>query len=142
MALRTAGQGVREIARALGVAPSSISRIVRRPEIAERIERERERLAANGRPAGSVSPQGDAKDRGANSPAEPEPVWLLVRSGNWGFGSRRGDTVVMRSFPAGLYLDVDEEVVTFVRKAQSPQLLLGTGDPPASAQHLRPRAVS
>ena len=60
-------------------------------------------------------------------------MWLLVRSGNWGFGSRRGDSVVMRSFPAGLYLDVDEEVVAFVRKANSPQLVLGTGDPPASA---------
>jgi len=59
-------------------------------------------------------------------------VWLLVRSGNWGFGSRRGGAVVMRSFPAGLYRDVDEEVVAFVRKANSPQLVLGTGEPPAS----------
>lgn len=63
--------------------------------------------------------------------AKKEAVWLLVRSGNWGFGSRRGEKAVMRSFPAGLYLDVDEEVVAFVRKAKSPQLLLGTGDPPA-----------
>jgi len=62
----------------------------------------------------------------------PEPVWLLVRSGTWGFGSRRGDGLVMRSFPAGLYLDVDEEVVAFPRKANSPQLLLGTGEPPSS----------
>jgi len=53
-------------------------------------------------------------------------------SGNWGFGSRRGEAVVMRSFPAGLYLEVDEEVVAFVRKANSPQLVLGTGDPPPS----------
>ena len=60
-------------------------------------------------------------------------MWLLVRSGTWGFGSRRGEAVVMRSFPAGLYLDVDEEVVAFVRTANSPQLVLGTGDPPASA---------
>lgn len=59
-------------------------------------------------------------------------MWLLVKSGNWGFGSRRGDAVVMRSFPAGLYLDVDEEVVAFERKANSPQLVLGTGEPPAS----------
>lgn len=36
----------------------------------------------------------------------------------------------MRSFPAGLYLEVDEEVVAFARKASSPQLLLGTGEPP------------
>jgi hypothetical protein len=38
----------------------------------------------------------------------------------------------MRSFPAGLYLDVDEEVVAFPRKANSPQLLRGTGEPPSS----------
>jgi hypothetical protein len=38
----------------------------------------------------------------------------------------------MRSFPAGLYLDVDEEAVAFARKANSPQLLLGTGEPPAA----------
>jgi hypothetical protein len=37
----------------------------------------------------------------------------------------------MRSFPAGLSRDVDEEVA-FVCKANSPQLVLGTGEPPAS----------
>jgi hypothetical protein len=42
----------------------------------------------------------------------------------------------MRSFPAGLYRDVDEEVVAFVRKANNPQLVLGTGD------HPRPSSVS
>ena len=49
VALRAAGQGVRAIARAFGVAPSSITRIARRPDLAERIERERERLAASAR---------------------------------------------------------------------------------------------
>ena len=59
-------------------------------------------------------------------------MWLLVKSGSWGFGSRRGKAVVMRNFPAGLHRDVDEEVVAFVRKANSQQLVLGTGEPPAS----------
>ena len=42
----------------------------------------------------------------------------------------------MRSFPAGLYRDVGEEVVAFVRNANNPQLVLGTGD------HPRPSSVS
>ena len=131
IALRAAGQGVRAIARALAVAPSSISRILRRPDLAERIARERERLAASARVGVSGHPP---IELGKASPgAGSEAVWLLVRSGNWGFGSRRGDSVVMRSFPAGLYLDVDEEVVAFVRKANSSQLVLGTGEPPPSA---------
>jgi hypothetical protein len=132
VALRAAGHGIRAIARALGVAPSSISRILRRPEVAERVERERERLAASAQPSeGGRSPSAEGEN--GRSTAPREALWLLVRSGSWGFGSRRGEKVVMRSFPAGLYLDVDEEVVAFVRKAKSAQLLLGTGAPPASA---------
>ena len=46
VALRAAGEGVRAIARALAVSPSSISRIAGRPEVAERIERERARWQA------------------------------------------------------------------------------------------------
>jgi len=126
-ALRAAGQGVRAIARALGVAPSSISRILRRPELAERIERER-RARETARGVGSV--------------ARPEGVWLHARRVNWGFGSRRGDSVVMRNFPAGLYLEVDEEVVAFARRSQSPQLVLGTGEPPAAERIRRVRAIS
>jgi len=129
VARRAAGEGIRAIARTLGVAPSSVSRIARRPEVAERIERERERLAASSR-VGKSGRQQIEED--GSSAARPEAVWLLVKSGTWGFGSRRGDSVVMRDFPAGLYLDVDEEVVAFVRKANNPQLVLGTGDPPAS----------
>jgi len=131
VALRAAGQGVRAIARALAVAPSSISRILRRPEVAERVESERERLVASARVGESDRLPSDALE--ARSGAKREAAWLLVRSGTWGFGARRGEAVVMRSFPAGLYLDVDEEVVAFVRKANSPQLLLGTGEPPPSA---------
>jgi len=131
VALRAAGEGVRAIARALAVSPSSISRIAGRPEVAERIERERERLTTSARVGVSGHPQIDELED-ARSGASSEAVWLLVRSGNWGFGSRRGDSVVMRSFPAGLYLDVDEEVVAFAREANNPQLVLGTGDPPAS----------
>lgn len=128
VALRAAGEGVRAIARALGVAPSSISRIIRRPEIEERLRRERERLASNVRVGESSPPQcAKVDDPRASSPERPGTVWLLVKSGSWGFGSRRGEAVVMRSLPAGLYRDVDEEVVAFVRTADSPQLVLGTG---------------
>jgi len=130
VARRAAGESVRAIARALGVAPSSISRIARRPELAERIERERERQID------------EARDPGLGSVASSGAVWLLVRSGNWGFGSARGGWVVMRSFPAGLYLEVDEEVVAFARKANSPQLVLGRGEPPASDRIRRVRALS
>ena len=122
VALRAAGEGVRAIARALGAAPSSISRILRRPEVSERVERERERLAATARVG--------------------ERTWLLVRGGSWGFGSRRGAAVVGRSFPGGLYLEVDEEVVAFVERANSRQLLLGRGEPPASERIKRVRALS
>ena len=131
VALRAAGAGVRAIARTLGVSPSTISRLLRLPEVAERVARERERLAASAR----VGERGRARGgelEARRSPARREPVWLLVRSGSWGFGSRRGEKVVMRNFPAGLYLDVDEEVGAFARKANSPQLVLGTGEPPPS----------
>jgi hypothetical protein len=37
----------------------------------------------------------------------------------------------MRSFPAALDRDVGEEVGRFVRKGNSPQLVLGTGEPPS-----------
>jgi hypothetical protein len=97
--------------------------------VAERVERKRKRLVASG-----VSGHSQIDElENARSGARSEAMWLLVRSGNWGFGSRRGESVVMRNFPAGLYLDVDEEVVAFVRKANSPQLVLGTGAPSASA---------
>lgn len=56
--------------------------------------------------------------------------WLLVTSGNWGYADHDR---VMRSFPAGLYLDVDQETQDFVRRANSPQLLLGEGEPPEFA---------
>jgi hypothetical protein len=39
----------------------------------------------------------------------------------------------MRSFPAGLYRDVDEEVVAFVRMVNSPQPGLGTSEPPPTS---------
>jgi hypothetical protein len=125
VALYTAGHGIRAIARALEVAPSSISRVLRRPEVAERVERERERLAADGR-----SPIEEVED--PSSGARSEAVWLLVRSGSWGFGSRRGEGGRHAQLPGGLYLDVDEEVVAFVGKAKSPQLVLRMGGPPAS----------
>lgn len=80
-ARRAAGEGVRAIARALDVAPSSISRIAGRPEVAERIERERERLVASARVGVSGHPQIDDPED-ASSGARSEAVWLLVRSGN------------------------------------------------------------
>ncbi|HEU0248654.1 MAG TPA: helix-turn-helix domain-containing protein [Gaiellaceae bacterium] len=143
VALRASGRGVRAIARVLGVAPSSISRILRRPEVAEQVARAQEHLA--GRAPLSVHSHAPSKEL-ESTPARSQSVWLLVRSGNWGFGARRGDEVVMRAFPAGLSLEVDEEVVDFVRKANSPQLLLGAGEPtvrvaiagfgrPGEAQH-------
>lgn len=69
-------------------------------------------------------------------------MWLLVKSGDWGFASVRGGSVVMRSFPAGLYLEVDEEVVEFARRADNVQLVLGSGDPPESDRIRLVRAVS
>ncbi len=131
VARRAAGESVRAIARALGVAPSSISRIARRPEVAERIEREHRERQID-----------EARVPGLGSVASSGAVWLLVRSGNWGFGSARGGSVVMRSFPAGLYLEVDEEVVALARRAGSPQLVLRTGEPPASDRIRRVRALS
>jgi len=131
LALRASGKGIRAIARMLGVAPSSISRTLRRPEVGERGERERERLAAEAR-LGETSSTSGVELEEARSRARREAVWLLVRSGNWGFGARRGEEVIMRNFPAGLYLDIDDEVIAFARKANSPQLVLGTGEPPAS----------
>jgi len=111
-----AGAGVRAIARTPGVAPSSISRILRRPEVGKRVDRERECLAASAGDAESGRSQLEQLEEGSSA-AGSEAVWLLLRSGIWGFGSRCGEAVVMRSFPAGLYVDLDEEVVAFVRKA-------------------------
>jgi hypothetical protein len=65
-------------------------------------------------------------------------TWLLVLSGNWGYADSDRQ---MRSFPAGLYLDVDEETQDFVRRASSPQLVLGEGEPPDYSVVIAPPGV-